>query len=71
MNTHLDDHTSMIQQETDRRIDIYYDFKPGSNQCEVAPFTLKNAWHVVYLSLAMIGLFTWAAMSIFPSYFPS
>ena len=65
-----DDHTSMIEKETNRRISIYYDFNPGSPQCEVEPFTLKHAWHGVYLSLAMVALFAWAAVSVFPAYFP-
>ena len=70
MTQPADDHTSMIEQETNRRIGIYYDFKPGSEQCEVKPFTLKHACHSIYLSLAMVGLFAWAAISVFPAYFP-
>ncbi len=70
MSQNSDNLVSMIEQETDRRIKIYYDFKPGSQECQVPPFTLKNAWHVIYLSLTMIGLFTWAAVFLFPAYFP-
>lgn len=70
MKQRSDDYTSMIEQETNRRIGIYYDFKPGSPECEVKPFTLKQACHAVYLSVVLIGLFAWAATSIFPAYFP-
>ncbi len=70
MATLPNDYTSMIEEETNRRIDIYYDYNPGTPACEVEPFTMKHAWHGIYLSLAMIGLFAWAAISIFPAYFP-
>jgi hypothetical protein len=64
-----DDHVSMIEKETNRRIAIYYDYAPGTPECKVPPFTFKHAWHSIYLTLFLIGLFAWAAVSVFPSYF--
>ena len=69
MEKSIDDHVSMIEEETKRRIDIYYDYMPGSEECKVKPFTLKNFWHTIYLSVFLIGLYVWGAVSIFPSYF--
>jgi hypothetical protein len=69
MSQTIGDQTSMIEKETNRRIGIYYDYHPGTPQCEVRPFSLKHAWHSVYLSIVLIGLFAWAAASVFPKYF--
>jgi hypothetical protein len=60
----------MIEDETKKRIDTYYDFLPGSSECEITPFTLKHAFPAVYLSLILIVLFVWSAVSVFPRYFP-
>ena len=61
---------TMIEDETRKRIDTYYDFLPGSPECEITPFTLKHAFPAVYLSLILIALFVWSAISVFPRYFP-
>jgi len=70
MTRSADDYASMIEKETNHRISIYYDYKPGDPQCPVPPFTLKQAGHSIYLSLVLIGLFAWGAISVFPAYFP-
>jgi hypothetical protein len=61
----------LIEKETDKRIDIYHDFKPGTQEAEVTPFTLKQASHAVYFILILVALFVWGAVSIFPRYFPN
>jgi Mn-dependent DtxR family transcriptional regulator len=61
---------AMIEEETRKRIDTYYDFLPGSPECEITPFTLKHAFPAVYFSVILIALFVWSAVSVFPRYFP-
>ncbi len=70
MSKGSEDLTAMIERETNKRISQYYDFNPGSPDCAVKPFKPKDALLAVYLSAAMIALFAWGAISIFPSYFP-
>lgn len=70
MSKESEDLTAIIEMETNKRINQYYDFKPGSPDCSVKPFTPKDALLAVYLSAAMVALFAWGAMSVFPSYFP-
>ena len=66
-----DDLASMIEIETQRRIDIYHDFSPGTSECEVEPFTIQKIIPAIIFSFLLIGLFIWGGVVIFPKYFPS
>ena len=69
MTGKFEDTATFIKEETERRIDIYYDFMPGTEHCDVQPFTMKNFRHTIYLSIILVGMFIWGAVSVFPSYF--
>ncbi len=64
------DLTTLIEIETNKRISQYYDFKPGTAECAVKPFTTRDAWPAVFLAAVMVVLFLWGAVDVFPTYFP-
>jgi len=64
------DFTEMIKEEAVRRAKIYYDFAPGTEQCEVKPLTWRGLIPAIVGCLILIGLLMWAAWGIFPAYFP-
>ena len=64
-----DAYAALMAQETQRRIDTYHDHAPGMPGCAVEPFTFKHVWHSIYLSVVLVGLFVYGAVSIFPAYF--
>ncbi len=64
------DLTRMIEEETNKRISQYYDFKPGTMECAVRPFTTKDAWPAIFLAAIMVVLFLWGAVGLFPPIFP-
>lgn len=61
----------MITNETKKRISIYHDLGPGTENCEVKPITLKTLVPSFYFTLGLVALFIWGALSVYPSYFPN
>ncbi|MCF8066948.1 MAG: hypothetical protein K9L30_00025 [Desulfobacterales bacterium] len=70
MSNKTDDLVTMINNETKKRIEIYYDFGPGTDACEVTPFTIQKIIPAVLFSVLLVGLFIWGGVIIFPKYFP-
>jgi len=66
-----DDLASMIEIETQRRIDIYHDFSPGTSECEVEPFTIQKNYTGYYFLIFTYWLIHLGGVFIFPKYFPS
>ena len=70
MANRSDDLIRMIESETEKRIEIYHDFAPGTSRCEITPLTTRNLIPAVIFSLILIGIFVWGGVFIFPKYFP-
>jgi len=62
--------TEVIKKEALRRAEIYHEFAPGTEQCEVKPLTLKRLIPGIVGCLILIGLLMWAVWGIFPAYYP-
>jgi len=70
-NDRVDDLTEMIKTESVKRANEYYEYSPGTDQCEVPPMTVKAVIPGLIAVGLMIILLLIGAFAIFPIYYPN
>jgi hypothetical protein len=63
------DTTQMILEETERRLDTYYEVaRPGEEDSPIAPMTQQSYWLIGIVAIALVALWLIGRFVILPIY---
>ncbi len=66
----MDSTDKTFDEELERRLDIYYDYKPGSPECPIKPLTLKGLMPAIIIAV-LLTLYQIYGMIGFSSLYPN
>jgi len=69
-NNQVENQEQIFEDELQRRLEIYYDFKPGTDECPITPLTTKGLIPAIVVS-AVLTIYLIAAMVGFQAFYPS